>query len=380
MTHRRTVSLPVAAAVAAVLALSAAGCSKSEAELKMATTAQALEKPKVKTAEVTLRDFRPTLVSTGTLVPERQAEIRTLVEGRIESLPVDIGTRVRKGQALYELRTSDYRNVLDQADAAVARAKVVLVDRERERTRVEGLFKEGSATGQMRDQGITGYDEAQAALKEAEARRAMARQALEDATGYAPYDGVVTARFHQRGEYANKADRMIELMDLASLDAEMEIPEPYAGQITAGIEVDVALRSGGETVKGRVIAVNPKVDLATRTFKVKVRVENRDGSLQAGLFCTGTIRLPERTGRPAVPSEAVTRDEGRSVVWVVDGGKVRSQAVVEAGSADGWVFLRDGFKGGEKVVTAGAGALHEGAEVRVEGESGAPSTQPPARS
>lgn len=377
MTHRRSVLL---LAATAVLTLAAVGCSKSEAELKMTSTAQALEKPKVTTADVTLRDFRPTLVSTGTLVPERKAEIRSLVEGRIENLPVDIGTRVRKGQVLYELRASDYRNVVDQADAALARANVVLVDRERERTRIEGLFKEGSATGQMRDQAITGYDEAKAAVKEAEARRAMARQALEDTTGYAPYDGVVTARFHQKGEYANKADPMIELMDLASLDAEMEVPEPYAGQIEAGIEVDVALRSGGQTVKGRVIAVNPKVDLATRTFRVKVRVDNREGSLQAGLFCTGTFRLPEQASRAAVPAAAVTRDEGRSIVWVVDGGKVRSQTVVEAGSFEGWVFVRDGLKGGEKVVVTGAGALHEGADVTVEGEPGTAAAQTPARS
>src|SRR5262249_31231987 len=155
---------------------------------------QALGPQSVRAAAVALRDFRPTLTSTGTLVPERQLEMKALVEGRIESLPVDIGARVPQGSVVFEIRTADYRNAEQQPEAAVARARVVLQDRQREKVRMEGLFKEGSATEQMRDQASTAAEETQATLRESEARLAIARQALEDATARAPYPAVVTAR------------------------------------------------------------------------------------------------------------------------------------------------------------------------------------------
>src|SRR5262249_24622845 len=101
-------------------------------------------------------------------------------------------------------------------------------------------------------------------------------------------------------------------------------------------------------------------------FKIKVRVGNPDSKLQAGLFCTGSFDLPERKGVPAIPAEALRRDEGRSIVWVVESGKAVSREVVESGAADGWIFLQRGLRGGETVVVSGAGGLHDGAAVEVQ--------------
>lgn len=351
-----------AAALAAAIAASGCG-GGAEAELKQTSTAQALQAQSVETARVVRKEFRPTLVSTGTLFPKRQAEIKSLVDGRLDDVPVDIGTKVRKGQRLFLVRTVDFEIGLAQAEAALARARVGLEDRRREKTRMEGLFREGSATEQMQDQAATALEDAEAAVREAEARAAMARQMLEDATIVAPYDGWVTARWQQRGEFVHKGDPVVEIMDLSTLEAEMEIPEPYAGQIEPGLEVDLSLRGGHVPAKGRVLAVNPKVDLTTRTFKVKVEVENGEKGLQAGLFCTGTFRLAERAGVAAVPASAVQRDQGASFVWIVRDGTVARRGIEEIGSTEGLVYVEGGLEEGETVVSGGAGGLYEGAAV-----------------
>jgi membrane fusion protein, multidrug efflux system len=358
-------SLPFIVLTAAV-ALTGCGGARSSAP-EDSSAAGALGPRKVRTAPAVLRDFQPTLLATGTLVPRRRADVRALVDGRLDSVPVDIGTRVRQGQLLFEVRTVDYRIALQQAEANLARAEATVRDREREMARMEGLLGEGSATQQMRDQAETALAEAGAFLKQAAAARDMARQALEDATTASPYDGVVTARYLQRGEFVGRGDPVVEIMDLSTLDAEMEIPERYAGELAVGIPAELTVRSLRQPVEGKVTAVNPKVDVLTRTFRIKVGVDNRDGRLQAGLFVSAGFRLAVQTAQVAVPAEALIRDEGRTTVWVVEAGVARQRRVTEGANLNGFVQILDGVREGETVIVSGMGGLVEGAEVEATG-------------
>jgi membrane fusion protein, multidrug efflux system len=353
----------------------AAACSSNKADIALSTSKEDALKPQaVEASEATLKDRQPVVVTTGTLVPRRHAQLRALVDGRVDDVPVDIGTRVRQGQTLLQVRSADYENALRQAEASLARARAGLADRDRERTRMDGLFKEGSATEQARDQAATAYEEAQAGLKEAEAGLAIAKQALEDSTVRAPYEGVITMRNRQRGEYVNKGDIVVEIMDLSVLEAEMEVPEPSAGRITPGLPVALDIRGGSNDLTGKVVAVNPKIDTATRTFKVKVQVENSNLALQAGLFCTAHFTLPVEHGRIAIPASALDKDEGHATVWVIADGKVRQRPVVVDGAQDGFIFVEEGLKAGERVVSGGGGGLFDGAPVDVQAAPSPPAS------
>jgi len=352
-------------ALLVILVIWAAACRQAQKADETPPVAEALGPRAVTGAEVVLADFRPLIQATGTLVPERQADVRALVDGRIEKLPVDIGTRVQKGRLLFEVRTVEYRNTLQEAEANVARATALLADATRETQRMQGLFAEGSATEQMRDRAIAAHEQAEAGLRQAEAARDTARQALDDCTIVSPWDGVVTARYRREGEFVGRGDPMVQVMDLSVLDAEMEIPERYAGAIAEGLEVSMTVRAGNLPVTGRVVAVNPKVETASRTFRVKVEVDNRDGRLQAGLFVSAVFRLPVQAAQPSVPAAALSRDEGRSRVWIVREGKAFPAEVVEGVVQDGRVQIVQGLAAGEVVIVEGAGGLVEGNPVTV---------------
>lgn len=319
----------------------------------------------VKTATVILKDVQPSAQATGTLVPRHHAELHSLVDGKIEKLPVDIGDKVAKGQLLFRIRTVNYHLALQQAEANFARAQVIVKDRKREKERMQNLIEAGSATEQMRDQAITAYEEAQAAFRQAQAARDTARQFLTDCTITAPYDGVVTARFLEEGEYVKKGNKVLEIMDITVLNAELELPERYAGEIAIGLPVTISFSSHLDSITGDVVAVNPKVDMLNRTFLVKVAVNNRDGKLHAGLFCSASFKLPLKKDQMAIPSVALSRDQGRSTVWVVEDGKAYSRKVREGGSLNGWAWILDGLKSGDVVVTEGSGGLIEGNSVIV---------------
>ena len=359
---------PLAASLLALLLLLMAlnGCNDSNAQDQPAQTiAEKMGKPQVTVAPVKLMDFENIVEANGILMPGRHTKLTALVGGKLETIRADIGQRVKKDDLLFQVRTVDYELALQQAEASLARAEIQVNAGERELKRMENLFQGGSATEQMRDQATTAFEDATAALKQAVVGRDRARQSLADCTVTAPYDGIITARNLQEGEFAAPGMEVLEIMDLTTLNAELNVSERYAG--TIGIDASVTLMpsSGNEPVKGKIVAVNPKIDLSKRTYLIKVAVDNRTGKLQAGQFCTARLTLPLLKQQPAIPSAAIMRDEGQSTVWVVDNGKVIQKAIRDNGTFDGWTWIADGLKEGQMVVTHGGGGLMDNAAVEI---------------
>ena len=362
--------------------LSPLGCGSGEqtgmSEASLEKEA-ALRPKSVSVAEVAHRDFERSVRFTGTLRPENHAGLRALVEGTIDKLPVKIGDRVEKGQLLFQVRLVDYQlrvrqaqSAIQVAEAAAETGRVNVEDANREMLRMENLYKKGSATEQMRDRARTEHDRAVALLEQAKASvlqarvgLAAARQALEDCTVTAPYTGFITGRFREEGEYVRRGEVVVEIMDLTTLEAEVALPERYFDSVSMGSPVNIEVGSVEIQVEGRIIAVNPKIDPQTRTFLIKVRVENREERLKAGLFVSGLLSLPSIRDAIAVPSAAVLNDEGRSYVWVAREGAVERRLVQVGVSAEGFVQATDGLRPGEEVVVDGLGGLMDGSPVEV---------------
>ncbi len=345
-----------------ITALSFVACSQNVAVESQEPETRSMVNT-VKTEEVQIRDFNPVYETTGSLMAHIQTQLKVQVGGEIEMLPAEIGSNVKKGDVLVQIRRVHYELALKQAEANLQQARVVLKDREREKARMTNLFGEGFATEQMRDQSVTGYEQALAAFQQAQAVRDTASQAVKDTTIVAPYDGVVTGRYVDLGGYVGQGGEVLDMMDLSVLNAEIEIPERYAGQIASGIPVIVKISSRNEERSGEIRAVNPRIESASRTFLVKVEVPNPDLSLQSGLFCTVTIPLPEQKNQIAISRYAVIRDEGRSKVWVVENGKAYQRVITEGPALDGYVMITDGLKRTDRVVVDGMGGLSEGADV-----------------
>jgi RND family efflux transporter MFP subunit len=340
------------------------GCSNEKA-LAEQTLMEEKGKPEVKAAQAELRDFRIVIEATGTLVPARHAKLTTLVGGKLEDIRVDIGNSVKVGEILFQVRAVDYELALQQADASLKRAEIMVKDRKREMTRIENLFQGGSATEQMRDQAITSYEDATSALNQVVATRDTAEQSLKDCTVKAPYAGVITAKYMQEGEFAKPGTQVVEIMDLSTLNAEVAVSERYAGKIGQGTSVSISPSSGTTPVMGIIVATNPKIDPAGRTFLVKVAVDNSERTLQAGLFCTARFSLPVYKQQTAIPKAALSRDRGKSNVWIIKDGKAYKEEVADNGIYDGWVWITEGIEEGQYVVTEGAGSLIQGVEVEV---------------
>lgn len=395
------------------LLVASAACGDEQSALDRGVSKEvALAAKQVKVVEVTRSDFERQVQSTGSLEPRRQAKLRALVAGPLESIQVDIGDRVATGQELFRTRPVESQLALQSAEASyqtaqanlkdllawrrseeieVLRAEFIRAQVEHERLakdaeRAQTVFDRGAISASQLEAAGTAAKSAKALMEvaqeqllvaergptdeeievarsqvgEAEASVQRVRQTLEDTSVKAPFDGVVTGRWVKAGDYANRGDMVVEVTDLSFLEAEAKLPERYSKEIEVGIPVTVEVISLGTERKGKVIAVNGAIEASTRTFLVKVGVDNTNYSLKANTFSVCDFHVSPLRDALAIPSTAVQYWEGRTFVWIESEGKAHQVDVVLGEMSDGFVQVVRGLIGDESVVVEGAGALTEG--------------------
>ena len=348
-------------ALAATLVLSGCGSKKKgNTSTEASRSSFRPDTATVETAEVQPHDFNKSIQSTGTLVAKHHAQLRSLVAGKIMRVNVDIGDYVKKGAVLAQIRQVDYKLALEQASANMSRAKAQYDNAKQDYDRIKNLYKAGSATAQQRDQTQSAYEQANAQLKQAKAALDDAKQRLDDTTIKAPYSGFITKRYLMEGEYTNVGQAAFDITNLSVLEAEMDLPEEYAGTVPTGLKVNISFLSNFDPVTGIVTNVNPSINTDTRTFTIKVQVKNPKFTLPDGMFCVGNFNLPTLKNKPAVPKDAIGESEGQSIVWLIRNGKAHQQQVTEGVSDGKWVMIDSGVKIGDTVAVSGTSILIDG--------------------
>lgn len=357
-------------AVGLMLTLAACGRGETPADGTAPSRNTAASAPATASAmAVTLAPVVEREITHGIDVSGEVAAVEEMLLGvevsglRVTALRVDVGASVRRGQVLLQLDQRMLDSEFAQADAAL-----------REAESGAALARANLARGEQlaRDRYISAgqLDELRAARTQSEARVGTARAARDTAAlrrGFtelrAPADGIVSKRLVQPGQVVAAGAELLRLIRDGRLEWRAELPVAQLAMIVPGDRV--ALRSlTGATVEGRVRAVSPGVDPATRTGTVFVDLPAAPG-LMTGAYLEG--RIDAGTARAAtVPTAAVVLRDGFPTVFVPDTGNVvRARRVRTGVRSDDAVELLDGPKPGERVVLRGAGFLADGDRVRV---------------
>jgi len=349
------------------VAITQTGCNGNIKKADAATqNDRASDKASVKVANAEFRSYQPKIQATGNLIPLRRAKISALADGKLEEINWDIGSQVKKGDILFKIDYANFQLAYEQAQANLARIQADATLAEQMKNRTESLYTVGAVSGEQRDRAVAAAKQTRAAVNQAEAALKQARKTFEDCVAFAPFDGVVTAKFVQKGEFVKRGDPIVEFIDLKTLTAELKLPEKYAGGITTDASVVLNCGDFSGNITGTVMAVNPKVETENRTFTVKVKIDNSDLKLQMGLYCVANFDLPTLNDQIAAPPKAVTRDNGQSFVWVISDGKARLRKITEDGTfEDGWVRVVEGLTSADLVVIEGKSGLSEGQEVTI---------------
>ncbi|HEY3077381.1 MAG TPA: efflux RND transporter periplasmic adaptor subunit, partial [Burkholderiales bacterium] len=251
----------------------------------------------------------------------------------------------RKGQALAELYVPDW----------VAAQEEYLSARRMAGTRLETLVE--GARQRMR---LAGMTEQQVQMV-ASSGKVHARLTL-----YAPIGGVVSELAAREGMTVMSGAPLFRINGLATVWVNAEVREGEAGTVRVDNAVEARTAAlPGKVFKGRVSAILPEVNPATRTLKARVELANEAGELKPGMFATVNFTPAARREMLIVPSEAVIQTGKRSVVIVAQGDGKFAPVEVETGTeADGKTEIRKGLEAGQKVVVSGQFLIDSEASLR----------------
>ncbi len=233
-------------------------------------------------------------------------EIRSPVEGLIESVPVQRGQAVKKGQVLATLQSGPEKAALDLArsraemegtvKAAEARLDFAIKKEQRTKDLYDKNFVSSSALDEARTQRLLAENELREArenkrLAELEVRRAT--EVLSLRTIRSPFDGVVVERYQDPGEFAttNIKDPILKLAQIDPLNIEVILPVGLYGKIKPGQTAEVTPEAPGSTFTARVSVVDRVIDAASGTFGVRLELPNPKQEIPAGAKCK--VRLPD---------------------------------------------------------------------------------------
>jgi len=269
--------------------------------------------------------------------------------------------------ARYKLAAADYERAKTLSrQSAASRGEVERA--EMELAAAEALIDTQQATLNEAEAGPTAEEIAvsEAMIRQAEAELNKAQHRLDKTAIYAPYDGTISEINVYKGQQVSPATQpLFEILDLRYMAAEVGVPESFIGKIKFQDPAQVYIAGTTEPVPGVVIAINDKVNAESRTFRIRVGIDNAARRFKAGQFTAVRLQLGDETAAPVVPSMAIKFAEGEPGVFVYRDGRV-TRAEVGLGMSDGErTEIISGVSTGELVVIDDPNLLIDGMAVEV---------------
>jgi len=402
MLRKYLIGLALAAALPALLA----GCGGDPASAR----AKGAEKDKkdketreVRVAPAEEARLARTVDVSGTLAADQQATLGLKVAGRLEKLFVDIGTPVRRGQAIARLVPTDFELRVEQAKTALVQARVRLSlppegpDSIVPPEQTAGVRQAAATLKQAQlnldrmkrlfDQQLiprSDLDSAEAALgvadgrhqeavEEARTRQAilgqrrselgLAEQQRTDSVLTAPFDGIIRERLANAGDYVAVGAPIAVLVQIHPLRLRLAVPERDAAGIKLGQRVDLTVEGDSAKHAGRVARISPSISEDNRTLMVEAEVPNTDGRLRPGSFARAEIVVLAADSAVLVPASSIVSFAGIDKVMGVEGGKAVEKRVKTGRKSGDRVEIVDGVRPGDSIVVV-PGNLVSGETVR----------------
>ena len=370
MTLSRRFAAPCSTTLAAALALAfaaglLAGCNKpgaaGPASAASAPAAALLISPEdVRTVGLQAHATGP--VITGSVQPERRADLRAEVSAVVLQVLKENGEPVRKGDLLVRLDDTSIRDSLQSAQESSRAAAQALDQAQRTLTRVKTLQAEGMSSQQALDDAEVRRNTAQSDRVAADSRTVTARQQLTRTEVRAPFDGVVSDRKVSAGDTAAIGKELLKVIDPASMRFEGLVSADRMGDIQAGQTVLFRINGFDKSdFVGKVRHVDASADSVTRQVAVIVDFAPGTAPKVAGLYAEGQISSAASQAL-LLPEAAIVKEGDKAYVWRLVGGAL-AKTPVKLGERDarlGNVVVASGIQAGDRVLRTPGSTLTNG--------------------
>jgi RND family efflux transporter MFP subunit len=382
-----------------------AGCKSDYPSSGKAASPDSKSAPRqVKTAKVSEMPIGETVTVNGSLAAYDRVTVSTKVPGRLQTISVDLGSTVRKGQVIAQLEQQDYKLRVQQAEAALAQARArlglspdggddrvsaeetgtvrqaraVLEDAKLKRDRAARLVQQGitpraeyESVDSEYKVALSRYQDAleeirnrQGLLAQRRSELALAKQQLADTVVYAPMDGVVQEKKSSSGEYLAAGAPVVDLVKMDPLRLRVDVSERDSHNVRLGQSVRVSVEGDPNSYLGYIKRLSPTISEQNRVLSVEADVRN-NGQLRPGTFVKAEIVTNQTATAVTVPSNALVTFAGIDKVILVENGKAVEKAVTVGRRGDNWIEIKAGVNIGQSVVV-NPGNLQSGQNVTID--------------
>ncbi len=297
------------------------------------------------------REFEDNLFLSGSLEANEQIDIRSEVSGVVESINFEEGSKVSRGQVLLKVNDVELRAQLSKVKTAEKLAA--------ENERRAKLLLDKQAISQEE------YDISNADFQSASAESELIAAQLSKTTIRAPFSGTIGLRYISRGTYVTPSTTIAKLVNTNRLKITFSIPEKYASRMKVNNLLTFTTSGSKEEHTAKIYAIEPEVEVASRTLKMRAIADNPAGRLYPGTFATVNLPLEKITDALMVPTQALIPVQNGKKIFISENGLAR-EVLVETGSRnDSTIRILSGLKPGDTILTSGVMTLRDGSPVNV---------------
>ena len=306
-------------------------------------------------------------VVTGSIQPERKADLRAEVSAVVLQVLKENGDAVRRGDVLVRLDQTSIRDNLQSAEANARNATQALDQAERNLVRLKTLRASGMTSLQALDDAEVRRNAAQSELSASNARAVLARQQLERTIVRAPFDGVVSDRKASAGDTASVGKELLKVIDPGSMRFAGRVSADKISVVSVGQAVSFRINGyAGQEFRGKVTRVDPSANDVTRQVEVLVSINDAKQPRVAGLYAEGTIEASSVKAL-TLPESVLVRAGDKASVWRVKANKL-NQIELALGARDprsGHFEVRGGLADGDIILRSPSSSFKEGQSVEL---------------
>jgi len=307
---------------------------------------------------------------SGNLKAVNTVLIKARVPGELIELKGREGDGVKAGEVVARMDPTEYQRRLRQAEQQADAAKTQIDIAKRQYDNNKALVDQGFISKTALDTSQASLAGAQATYNAVLAGADVARKTLEDTVLRSPITGQIASRFAQPGEHVGLDARLLEVVDLSSLELEATLSPADSVDVRIGQEAVLSLEGRAQTISARVQRINPSVQANSRSVLVYLRLQSTTG-LKQGMYAQGDLQLSQNK-TVAIPLSAVRTDKPQPYVQLLNKDKVTHQNVTlgkrghlaNQASGEPWVAISN-LPAHSQVLPASVGALREGTSVRL---------------
>lgn len=321
----------------------------SSGEEKITGGAQRAASIPVKAVIVKANRLENKVLISGTIIANEEVELRPEVAGKITRIFFKEGSFVNKGVMLIKINDEELQAQLKRANYRLK----LIADKE---TRQQTLLKREAISQEEYDVSLNEFNIIKAEIELLKAQ--IAKTEIK-----APFSGHIGLKNVSEGSFVNSSTVIASLQEIKPVKIDFSIPERYASSVNQGDEVLFTTAGNDEQFKGKVFAVEPKIDAVTRTIKIRGIYNNSEGKIMPGAFADVELVLKQIDNALLIPTQAIIPELKGQKVFLYRAGVVAPQPVQIGIRTEKNVQIVDGLTAGDTVITTGILQIRPGMPV-----------------